>query len=162
MQSFEQKVEFSVIWDTMAIMWHHCNRLCTWALSKLRLCSANQRPGYASITSNRGPRTILSPFDFLPVRPCEAPVGILRRAVLVVTSGYGPRTAWRSCIFMVWLNNSQDSTGTPCDARAGVVRDPHWNLQCFSYPTGPVQDPCVTRKIAVRCPYGHARELTQP
>ena len=63
---------------------------------------------------------------------------------------------------MVWLNNSHDSTGTPCGARAGIVRAPYGNLQCFSYPTGAVRGPCGTRKGAVRRPYGHARELTQP
>ena len=36
---------------------------------------------------------------------------------------------------MVWMNNSQDCTGNPCDARTGIVRAPHGNLQCFSYPT---------------------------
>ena len=87
----------------------------------------------------------------------------------MITSGYGPRTAWHVCIHMVWLNDSQDSTGTPCDAstgthgaRTGIVRAPHGNLQCFSYPTGPVQGPCATRKGAVRRPYRHVRELTQP
>ena len=79
----------------------------------------------------------------------------------MVTSGYGPRTARHGCILMVWLNNSQDSTGTPCDAHTGIVRAPHGNLQCFSYPTGPVRGPCGTRKGAVRRPYGHVRELTQ-
>ena len=70
---------------------------------------------------------------------------------------------------MVWLNDSQDSKGTPCDARTGthghrtgIVRAPYGNLQCFSYPTGPVRGPRVTRKGAVRRPYGHVRELTQP
>ena len=46
----------------------------------------------------------------------------------------------------------------PCGHRAG----PHGNLQCFSYHTGPVRGPCGTRKGAVRQPYGHVRELTQP
>ena len=52
--------------------------------------------------------------------------------------------------------------GTPCGARAGIVRAPQENLQCFSYPTGPVRGPCGTRKGAVQQPYGHVRELTQP
>ena len=63
---------------------------------------------------------------------------------------------------MVWSNNSQDSIGTPCEARVGIVRAPQGNLQYFSYPTGPVRDPCGIRKGAVRQPYGHVRELTQP
>ena len=47
-------------------------------------------------------------------------------------------------------------------ARAGVVRAPHGNLRCSSYPTGSVRGPCGTHKAAVRRPYGHVRELTQP
>ena len=77
-------------------------------------------------------------------------------------TGYGPRTTWYGCTLMVWSNDSQDSTGTPCDARTGIVRTPQGNLQCFSYPTGPVWVPCGTRKGAVRHPYGHVRELIQP
>ena len=38
----------------------------------------------------------------------------------------------------------------------------HGNLQCFSYPTGPVRGLCVTHKGAVWRPYGHVRQLTQP
>ena len=51
---------------------------------------------------------------------------------------------------------------TPRVPRAGIVRAPYGNLQCFAYPTGPVRGPCGTRKGSVRRPYGHARELTQP
>ena len=55
---------------------------------------------------------------------------------------------------MVWLNNSLDSTGTPCDARTGIVRAPHGNLQCFfiSYGacTGPVRDPQGCRMAPLR------------
>ena len=78
------------------------------------------------------------------------------------TSGRGPRTHWHGCIHMIWSNNSQDSMGTPCDARPGIVRAPHGNLQCFSYCTGPVRSPCGTCKGAVRHIYGHVRELAQP
>ena len=35
-------------------------------------------------------------------------------------------------------------------------------LDVFSYPTGPIRGPCVTRKGAIRRPYGHVRKLTQP
>ena len=110
----------------------------------------------------RTPYDFYHPYDFLPVRPSEAPVGIYVGAVLVLTSGYGPRTAWHGCILMVWLNISQDSTGTKDDAHTGIARVPHGNLQCFSYPTGRVRGPCVTRNGAVRRPSGHVRELTQP
>ena len=70
----------------------------------------------------------------------------------MVASGYGSHTAWHGCILMVWLNNSQDSTGSPCDVRTGIVRAPYGNLQCFSYPTGPVRDPqgCRTAPLRAR------------
>ena len=50
----------------------------------------------------------------------------------------------------------------PMRGRAGVVRAPHRNLQCFSYPMGPVSGPCGTHMGAVWQPYGHTKELTQP
>ena len=40
--------------------------------------------------------------------------------------------------------------GTPCGAGTGIARAPHWNLECFSYPTGPVRGLCETRKGAIR------------
>ena len=88
----------------------------------------------------RAPYDFYYPNDFLPVRPSEMPVGILNvGAVLMVTSGYGHRTAWHGCILMVWLNNSH-------------VRAPYGNLQCFSYPTGPVRGPqgCRTPPLRTR------------
>ena len=68
----------------------------------------------------------------------------------MVTLGYGPRTIWHDCTLMVRSNNSQDSMGTPCGVRTGIVRAPHGNLQCFSYPTGPVRDPQECRTTALR------------
>ena len=109
-----------------------------------------------------------APYDFSPVRflarktEWSARRNFTSVLVLVVTLGYEPRTIWHDCTLMVWSNNSQDSMGTPCGACTGIVRAPHRNLQCFSYPTGPVRGPCGTRKGAVRQPYGHVRELTQP
>ena len=52
----------------------------------------------------------------------------------MVTSGYGPHTAWHDCTLMVWSNNSQDSAWIPCDAREGVAR-------AYGTHTGPVWDP---------------------
>ena len=57
----------------------------------------------------------------------KRPWGFYVGAVLVVTSGYGPRTAWHDCTYMVSSNNSQDSVGTPFDFRAGIVR-PHTGI----------------------------------
>ena len=73
----------------------------------------------------------------------------------MVTSGCGPHTVSHGCAFMVWSNNFRDSTWTLCDALTGVVQAPHGNLQCFSYPTGPVRGPCGTCKGAVRHRYRH-------
>ena len=55
---------------------------------------------------------------------------------------------------MVWLNNSHDSTGTPCGHRAGPVRESSMFFISYGTRTGPVG--------AVRRHYGHARDLTQP
>ena len=87
-----------------------------------------------------GPVRFLSPIPFL-ARKAEWSTRTNFTSVLVVTLGYGPRTIWHDCTLVVWSNNSQDSMGTPCRARAGIVRAPHENLQCFSYPTGPVRGP---------------------
>ena len=132
---------------------------------------------YASVTSNLGPctifstRTISCPYGRVN-RPWELIAG-------VVTSGYRPRTAplqthnasvtgilCRCCSrghirlrapydltrlhTYVWLNNSQDSTGSPCDACMSTVRAPHGNLQCFPFPTGPVRDQQGCRTVPLR------------
>ena len=91
-----------------------------------------------------------------PLHPTTDPVRFLAPVRF-----FGRKAEWH-CTFMVWSNNSQDSTWTPCDARSGVVRAPHGNFQCFSYPTGPVRDPCGIHNGAARHPYGHVKELTQP
>ena len=120
---------------------------------------------YASVTSNHGPRTIFSTHTIsCPyIRPSEAPVGVLRRCCSHGHIRLRARTAWHGWTVMVWSNNSQVSTWTPCDARTGAVQIPHENVFPTenAFPTGPVRDPCGTRRGAVRHPYGHARELTQ-
>ena len=59
---------------------------------------------------------------------------------------------------MVWSNNSQDSMGTPYGHRAGPTRKSSMFFISYGTRTGP----CRTLKGAVRQPYGHVRELTQP
>ena len=110
-----------------------------------------------------GPVRFLSPVRFL-ARKAEGSARRNFTSVLFPWShqATGPVRLRHVCILMVWLNNSQDSTGTPCGRRADAVRAQHGNLQCFLYPTGPVRGPCATCKGAVRRPYGHVRELTQP
>ena len=82
----------------------------------------------------------------------------------MVTSEYVSRTAWHGCTLMLWSNNSQDSTWTPCDACAGVVRAPHGNLRYFSYPTGPARDPqrCLTAPLRTRKRIDTARICENP
>ena len=63
---------------------------------------------------------------------------------------------------MIWSNDLQDATWTPCDARAGIVRAPHGNLRCFSYSMGHARGPSGTHKCVVCHPYGLVRKMTQP
>ena len=119
-------------------------------LDLVSLCLSHIQP--------RAPYDFYHPYDFLPVRPSEAPVGILRWCCSHGHIRLRPRTVRHGCILMVWLNNSQDSTGTPYDARTGIARAPHGNLQFFHILRGPRG----TRKGAARRPCGHVRELTQP
>ena len=94
-----------------------------------------------------GPVRFLSPVRFLALKAeWSARRNFTSVLVLVVISVYGPRTARHGCTLMVGSNDSQDSMDTPCGARTGIVRAPQGNLQCFSYPTGPVRGPLRTRK----------------
>ena len=63
----------------------------------------------------------------------------------MVTSSCGPRTVWHGCTLLVWSNNSSHGP------RMGIFNVFHI-----------LRDPCGTRKGAVRQPYGHVREFTQP
>ena len=93
------------------------------------LIKAEWRKTYASVSlclshiQPRAPYDFYHPYDFLPVRPSEAPVGILRWCCSHGHIRLRPRTVRHGCILMVWLNNSQDSTGTPYDARTGIARE---------------------------------------
>ena len=71
-------------------------------------------------------------------------------AVLVVTLGYGPRTIWQDCTFVVWSNNSQDSMGTPC----GPVRASYGPSTEIFNVFHILRDPYGARAGPVRVPYG--------
>ena len=109
----------------------------------------------------RAPYDFYHPYDFLPVRPSDASLEFDVGAVLVVTSGYGPRTVWHGCTLMVWSNDSQDFTGT----RAMPVRTSFgprkgiFNV-FISYGTRmvPVRDPQGRRTTPLRT----RKELIQP
>ena len=62
-----------------------------------------------------GPVRFYHPYDFLPVRPSEAPVGILclccSRGHIRLRTPYGLTRLYT--YYMVGSNDSQDSTGTP-------------------------------------------------
>ena len=112
------------------------------------------KDGYSLCLSHiqpRAPYDFYHPYNFLSVRSNEAAIGNLRQCC---SRGH------------IRLRAPYDLTrlytyGTPCGARTGIVRAPHGNLQCFSYPKGPLWGPCGTHKGAVRQSYGHVRELTQ-
>ena len=110
------------------------------------------------------PVRFLPPVRFLArnLRPSEAPVGILRRCCSRGHIRLRPRTAWHVCILKVWLNNSQDCTGTPCGRRTGPARESSMFFISYGTRTGPVRDPqgcrtapLWTRKIIVTAMIGN-------
>ena len=112
--------------------------------TKLVICQRN----YASVTSNHMPRTIFSTRTmFCLWGRMKRPKEFYDGAVLVVTSSYGPRTAWHGCTLMVWSNNLQDSTWTPCHARTGAIGFRTGICNIFSYPRGPVRCPYVSVRV---------------
>ena len=90
------------------------------------------------------------------IKPSEAPIGILRP--------YCCRGHIRLCACYGLIRLCTDGLieKLACDNRAGVVRALHEYIQCFSYQTWPIRDPCGTRKGAVWYPCEHIQELTQP
>ena len=147
--------------------------------------SRSQRPWPHLCLSHiqpRAPYDFYHPYDFLPVlsqsHPTTGPVRFSSPVwFLARKAEWSARGNFTSVLFP-W---SHQATGpvrldtaayllwfgwiirrTPRVPRAMPVLAPHGNLQCFSYPTGPVRGPCVTHKGAVRRPYAHVRELTQP
>ena len=129
------------------------------ARNRVKADNNTNTPYNASVTSNHGPRTILSPVRFL-ARKAEWSARGSFTSVLFPRSHQATglvRLDTSAYLWFGWIIRRNQRV-----PRAMPVRAPHGNLQCFSYPTGPVRGPCVTRKGAVRRPYGHARELTQP
>ena len=120
------------IYPHLVIQYHTLPMICLWSADTMListyltaiymcfdkcLCLSHIKP--------RVPYDFWHPYDFLPVKPSEAPVGILRRCC---SHGH-----W---ILMVWLNKSQDSTRampvrTSCGSHTGVFnafhsqRDPY-------------------------------------
>ena len=56
----------------------------------------------------------------------------------------------------------RDPVRCPCGHRTGPARESSMFFISYGARTGPMRGPSVTRKGAVRRPYGHVRELTQP
>ena len=108
-----------------------------------------------------GPVRFLSPVRFL-ARKAEWSARRNFTSVLFSWSHQATGPVWPDTAVYLWFG--WIIRMTPRVPRAVPVRAscPHGNLQYFSYPTGPVRGPCGTRKGAVRRPYGHARDLTQP
>ena len=112
---------------------------------------------YASCLSHiqpRAPYDFYHPYDFLPVRPSEATVWVLRRCC---SHGHIRLRAPYGLTRLHIYDLVEEFAGLHgCDARRGIVRVPHGNLQCFfiSYGarTGTVRDPqgCPTGPLRTR------------
>ena len=97
-----------------------------------------------------GPVRFLSPVRFLPVRPSEAPVGIIRRCCscghIRLRAPYGLTHLWFGWIICrtPWLPCAVPVRAS-CGHRKGI-------FNVFSYPTGPVRDPqgCRTAPLRTR------------
>ena len=72
------------------------------------------------------------------------------RVVIMVTSGYGPRTAWHGCTLMFWSNNSHDLHGP----RAVPVRASYRPRTGISNVLHILRDPYGARAGPARVPYG--------
>ena len=98
----------------------------------------------------RVPYDFYHPYDFLPVRPSEAPVGILRRCCsrghIRLRAPYGLTHLWFGWIIrrIPWLPCAVPVRAS-CGPRKGI-------FNVFSYPTGPVRDPqgCCTTPLRTR------------
>ena len=101
----------------------------------------------ASVTSNHGPHTILLPVRFL-ARKAE----------------WSARRNFMSVLFP-WSHQATGPVRLDTSAYLWPVRasyGPRSGIFFFFISYGTRTGPCVTRKSAVRRPYGHVRELTQP
>ena len=120
-------------------------------LTKCESCLSHIQP--------RAPYDFYHPYDFLPVRPSEAPVGILRRFCsrghIRLRAPYGFRTAVH-----LWFGRM--IRRNPWVPHAVPVRASYGHRKGIFNVFHILRGPCGTRKGAVRHPYGHVRELIQP
>ena len=121
------------------------------------LCVTRSQWVNASVTSNhRPPYDFYHPHDFLPVRPSEAPVRILRRCCSRGQIRLRAPTVWHGCTLMVSSNNSQDSTwiphAIPVRASYSPVREYLMFFNSYGTLTEPVRDPqgCRTAPLWTR------------
>ena len=89
----------------------------------------------------RPPYDFYHPYDFLPIRSIEAPVGILHRCCSRGHISNGPRTVWHGCALTVWSNNSQNCTGIPCGHRTSPVRESSMFFISYGARAGPAKVP---------------------
>ena len=111
-------------------------------------------------------KTQLCPFVFMPQsHPTTGPVRFLPPVRFLARKAEWSARRNSTSVLFLW---SHQATGpvrldtavylwfgwiirmTPRVPRAGIVRAPYGNLQCFSYPTGPVRGPCGPTRV----PYG--------
>ena len=117
------------------------------------LCLSDNQP--------RAPYDFYHPYDFFPVRPSEAHIGILHRCCsrghIRLRAPYG-----LTCLYTYGLVNwFAGLHGFPMRCPYGHCMGLPRESSISSYPTGPVRGPCGTSKGAVRHSYG-CWELIQP
>ena len=117
---------------------------------------SNHQPHDCLCTSHIQPRTLYDfnhAYDFLPVRPSEPPVGILRGCISPGHINYWSCMARHGCTHMVWWNNSPR---VPCVMPARQSHGPRtiiFNVfNILREPCGNVRDPqgCRTTPLRTR------------
>ena len=120
--------------------------------------SPGQRQGIIWCLSHIQPRTpydFYHPYDFLPVRPSEAPVGFLRRCCsrshIRLRAPYGLNRLSPNGLVEWFAGLHGCPVRCPYGPRKGIFNVFHI-----------LRDPCGTHKGAARHSCGHVRELIQP
>ena len=100
----------------------------------------------------RVPYDLYHPYDFLPVRPCEAPVGILRRCCHIrLRAPYGLTWLYTYHGLVEWFAGLHGyPVRCPCGHRTGPARESAMFLISYGTRMGLVRDPQVCRMAPLR------------
>ena len=118
---------------------------------------------YLSHIQPRTPYVFYHPYGFLPVRPSEAPIGILRRCCsrghIGLRVPYGLTRPYTYGLIEWFAGLHGYPARCPCGHRAGPVREPSMFFISYGTRTGPVRDPqgCRTAPLRTRKGINSAR-----